>query len=220
MNMKHLPKLILPILLVLVFESCSRPKTNSPEESSKTSVAQDVPISKTDHDLCLQAALKLLGPAAEVLKCGHLSDPTHMEVVAGIRVPGLKDDRNGAPISKLVILRQGNSQWEIELNVDKEITNSAGYVGFNFIDDSHPFPYYRVNFTDQGASWGARKPSQFTLVLLPMTQDGRVDPRDIGFGIGWNPAVGRFQEIEPNGEQFASEIKAPKHIRSSMYRKN
>jgi hypothetical protein len=34
-------------------------------------------------------------------------------------------------------------------------------------------------------------------------------------GIGWNPAVGRFQEIEPNGVEFAPEVKNPEHIRSS-----
>jgi hypothetical protein len=41
-----------------------------------------------------------------------------------------------------------------------------------------------------------------------------MDPEDMGLGVGWNPTVGRFQEIGPNGEEFAQEVKTPKHIRS------
>jgi hypothetical protein len=46
-----------------------------------------------------------------------------------------------------------------------------------------------------------------------MARDGRIDPGDTGLGIGWNRAVGRFQEIEPNGEEFSPEVKTPKHIK-------
>jgi len=106
------------------------------------------------------------------------------------------------------------SGWEPELKADAndEITNGAGYVGIDFIDDSRPIPYYRVNFS---SSWGARDPSLFTIVLVSMNRDGKIDPEDAGTAIGWNPEVGRFQEIEPNGEEFAPEVKAPKHIRTS-----
>ena len=128
---------------------------------------------------------------------------------------GLKDDKKGIPISRLKILRGDGSQWKTELNVDLEVTNSAGYVAFTLIDDSDPYPYYRVNLSDRGARWGDRDPSQFTLVLLPMTRAGKVDPGDEGIGIGWNPAVGRFQEIEPSGVEFVPEEKSAKHIRSS-----
>jgi hypothetical protein len=210
--MKRMTKLILPLVFVVFIGSCSKPTANSPGTVPKTSVGQNLPAGEGNQASCLQAARKFLGSNAEVLECGHLSDSAHLEAVAAIRVPRLKDDRNGIPISRLVILRQGNSGWGSEISVDKEITNGAGYVGFNFIDDSHPFPYYRVDFSDRGAKWGARDPSQFTLVLLPMTRDGKVDVGDVGIGIGWNAAVGRFQEIEPNGEKFAPEVKNPKHI--------
>jgi hypothetical protein len=156
----------------------------------------------------------LLGPDGQVLKCGHLVDAIGLEAVVVSRVPGLKDSKDGIPISKLLILREVGTQWNSELKVDREITNSAGYVGSDFIDDSHPFPYYRAKFTDQGAQWGARPASQFTLVLHSMTRDGKIDPEDIGLGIGWNLAVGRFQEIEPDGEHFAPEVTAPRHIRN------
>ena len=47
-----------------------------------------------------------------------------------------------------------------------------------------------------------------------MTREGKIDVEDMGMGIGWNPAVGRFQEIEPSGEEFAQEVKNPKRIRN------
>jgi hypothetical protein len=53
------------------------------------------------------------------------------------------------------------------------------------------------------------------MILFYMTRDGKGDEEEIGTGIGWNPAVGRFQEIASNGEEFVVEVKAPKHIRTS-----
>jgi hypothetical protein len=47
-----------------------------------------------------------------------------------------------------------------------------------------------------------------------MTRDGKVDVEDEGLGIGWNPAVGRYQSISPNGEDFEPENPAPKHVRN------
>jgi hypothetical protein len=213
MNMKSTSKLTVAVMFIVLFGSCSKPQFSSIETPHKAPM-QDPSIKETDHEGCLQAARELLGPEAEMLKCGHLSDVAHLEAVVGIRVQGLKDDKNGIPISKLEILQRVKSHWESVLIIDGEIKNSEGYVGADFIDDSHPFPYYRVDLTDRGAQWGDRTPQQFTLVLLSMTRDGKVDEGDMGLGIGWNPAVGRFQEIEPNGEELAPEVKTPKHIRS------
>lgn len=205
----RLAVLIAPLSLL----SChSRSGPDLPKTSPQSGARQGVPIGEADQQACVQAARQVLGESAELLKCGHLSDADHLEAVAGTRVAGMKDDRNGVPVSKLIILRRSQSAWNTELRVDEEITNPAGYVGCDFIDDSHPFPYYRV---DIAAQWGAPDPSKFTLVLLSMTRGGRVDPEELGIGIGWNPAVERFQEIDPNGEQFVPEVKAPRHIRSS-----
>lgn len=44
---------------------------------------------------------------------------------------------SGAQISSFFSSRSGINRG---LNVDLELTNSAGYVGFTLIDDSHPFP--------------------------------------------------------------------------------
>jgi hypothetical protein len=205
--------LIFSIFAVSLCVSCSKSKPASPPTTLQASI-QNLPIDANRKGECLQAARKLLGPDGQVLKCGHLVDPTVLEAVVVSRVPGLKDNKDGIPVSKLLILREIGTQWKSELEVDREITNSAGYVGINFIDDSHPYPYYRAKFTDEGAQWGARSASQFTLVLLSMTRGGKIDPEELGIGIGWNLAAGRIQEIEPDGEHFAPEVTTPKHIRN------
>ena len=200
------------ILIVWFADSCSKP-TPAHQQPDQEGPSQSASIRGDDSERCLQAKREL-GPNAIVLRCGHFTGGTGLEAVAAVRVPGLKDDRNGIPISELKILREYRSRWESGLNVDGEVTNGAGYLGANFIDDAHPYPYYRVDFTDRGAEWGSRTASQFTLILFSMSRDGRPERGDIGLGIGWNGAVGRFQEIEPNGEEFAPEVKAPRHIRS------
>jgi hypothetical protein len=217
MNLKNKHMLNVSAVLLLLLGSCSQAQISS-SRSTPTAQPKEWAVSKSDHVSCFQAARKLLGPEVTLLKCGRLSDAIDLEAVAGIRVPNLKDGEEGIPVSRLVIARYGIPAWKIELNVDAngEITNGVGYVGIDFIDDSNQFPYYRVNFTDRGANWGSRTAAQFTLVLSSMSRDGRIDPGDIGIGIGWNSAVGRFQEIEPTGDKFAPEVKAPKHIKSNV----
>jgi hypothetical protein len=208
MNRKHTSALVLLFGLLC---ACS-PRQADKQEASPKAPAQELPITKADQEDCLQAGRQFLGPDAVMLKCGHLSDTGHLEAVAAIRVRGLKDDKDGIPISKLMILRRDKSQWNLELNVDKEITNSAGYVRSEIIDDSHPFPYYRVCLID---NLGNCDPSKSILGLTAMSRKGKIVKGEIGIAIRWNPAVGRFQEMEPQGEGFAPEEKNPKHIRTS-----
>jgi hypothetical protein len=208
----NVTRAIFVILMIWFVGSCSKPEP-SPQRSNHDSSIQSGPVSGADSKRCLEAAIKELGSNGIVLRCGQLTNVKSLEAVVAVRVPGLKDDRNGIPISELRILREDRSQWESELNIDREVTNGAGYLGVDFIDDSHAFPFYRINFTDRGARWGSRAASQFTLVLFSMSRDGRPEPGDMGLGIGWNPLVGRYQELEPNGEEFAPEVKVPKHIK-------
>jgi len=70
------------------------------------------------------------------------------------------------------------------------------------------FQYYSVDFSDRGLRGEIGAHRSLPLALLPMTR------RDEGTGIGWNPAVERFQAIEPNGV-FAPEVKNPKNIGTS-----
>lgn len=166
----------------------------------------------TNKSTCLDAARVSLGPRAEVLKCGAIHD-SDLEVAAITRVQGLRDDNDGIPIARLVILKRESGSWVTELNINEEITNPAGYVGIDYIDDSQEEPYYRLKTSADGAKWGTRQSSQFTLVLRYMSRAGKVDSEEEGIGIGWNPTASRFQEIAPSGDIFLSETKNPKHIR-------
>jgi len=205
-------RLLIFLTLVLPLSSCSRQKVDSPEEARQAAAPRKDSTAGADNASCLEAAQKALGPKAEVLKCGHLGGGDYLETVAATRIPYLKDDKHGIPISKLVVLRRGIPQWVTELKVENEITNPSGYVGIDFIDDSTPVSHYRVDLSP--AFWGSRGADEFTIVLTYMTQSGNVDEEELPIAIGWNRAVGRFQEIAPNGEEFVPEVKVPKHIHS------
>lgn len=191
---------------------CSKAKLDQ-RQMSREQASQSITDGTSGSALCIQAARRELGPNGIVLKCEDLIGDKGLEAVVAVRVPGLKDNTLGVPVSALKILRRRGSGWDSQLNVDQEATNNAGYIGADFIDNSYPFPYHWANFTDRGAKWGDRSSSQFTLVLFSMNYRGKVGPDDVGLGIGWNPAVGRFQELEPNGDDFVSEVKVPKHAR-------
>lgn len=175
--------------------------TNAP----KTSVQQKA---ETVPPECIAAAKKLLGPEAEVVKYGHLNSAEALEAVVVVRIAGARGDKSdGIPVSRLAILRHEPSGWQSVLNASRYITNEAGYIGIEFIDDSYPFRGYRVAF------YGERSDGKQAFVLCL----GHIgDPGSVPIEISWNPQVGRYQEFafneEPSG--FKSEIKNPPHLKN------
>lgn len=161
---------------------------------------------------CLNAAKGALGPDAEVAKCGHLTGGTTLEVVAFLRLKQFKENKDGIPVSRLVILRRVGATWSLVLDVDKQIKNPSGYVGIDFIDDDQD--YY---FSGYRALLDVRSddPSAFALGLSFIKHDGEVD-EGLPIDVSWNSAVGRFQEFNINKEPsgFQSETKNPPHIHS------
>lgn len=159
---------------------------------------------------CREAAKKALGPEAEVLNCGHLTSTRALETVAVIRLKGFRTTTDGIPVSNLVILRQEESEWSVELTADKKwIRNGAGYVGIDFIDDSADFVGYRVSFSGEGS----KETSGFTVGLFYLGPNGHNE--GISTDISWNQRVGRFQEYSENKDPsgFQVENKNPPHIR-------
>src|SRR5271157_2072799 len=53
---------------------------------------------------CLQAAKKELGPAAVVLKSGHLTGTSALECVAAVPLKHFRNTADGTPVSSFVIL--------------------------------------------------------------------------------------------------------------------
>lgn len=108
------------------------------------------PADEASYD-CRSAAKSALGPDAEVGRCGHLVGGASLEAVAFIKLRRFADGRDGLPVSRLVILRRDNSHWSVALNIAKQIQNSSGYIGIDYIDDSLQYPGYRVAFLDRRA---------------------------------------------------------------------
>jgi hypothetical protein len=186
-------------LAMFVFSGCTR---------KDVSAASHASASDSAAESCLSAAKSVLGPSAEVLKCGQLTGGNTLESVAAIRLnpKQFPSTNGGVSVSKLVVLRQGALRWDVELRADKTITNNAGYVGAEFIDDSAQKIGYRVSFSD-------RRPDDtpgFTIELSYLQPNGNPESP---IEVSWNPAIQRFQEYTANEEPvgFRPEIKNPPH---------
>jgi hypothetical protein len=139
------------------------------------------------------------------MRCSHLEKGVAV-AIAFIRLKQFTENREGIPISKLVILRQTDSRWEVTLDVAKQIRNPYGYVGIDYIDDSEQYPGFRVAISDRG-----KQP--FVLELSYLRQDGGSE--GIPIYISWNPATSRFQELASNEgdpDEFKGELRNPPRI--------
>lgn len=186
------------LLLLLTVSAC--------RETASASGGQQKPSTKDSNiEKCLAEARDVLGPEAEVLKCGRLTDAAGLETVAAIRHQHFQSGE-GIPVSKLVILRESALRWQVELNVDKWITNHSGYLGIEFIDDSAEHVGYRVNFSDHRSD----DAPGFTVQLRYLHRNGA---SEWPIEISWNPAVKRFQTYayDEDPPRFESEVKNPPH---------
>jgi len=188
------------LLITSNFLACSRQATGK-NEAVKT-------MGDVSSAECLEVAQKMLGSDAQVARCGHLIGVSDVESIAFVRLKQFSEDPNGIPVSRLVILQKVDSQWKTALDVARQIQNSAGYVGIDYIDDSQQYSGYRANFLDQRSD---NHPA-FVLHLSYLRTDGKSE--GVPIEISWNPAAGRFQEFSANQEPegFKTELKNPPHI--------
>lgn len=170
---------------------------------------------------CLEAAHKALGPDAEVLKCGHLTNSGALEAVAATRLKQFRTTADGVPVSKLLVLQQQESRWVAQLTADKHwVRNGIGYLADAAVDPSElarflatysaHFVGYRVSFSDHSSD-GA---PDFTVWVYILSSTGKNE--GTAYEVNWNPVVARFQDFDygRNPEGFRSEIKYPSHIRT------
>lgn len=148
-----------------------------------------------------------MGSGAEVVKYGRLADAKHLDGVAVVRIRPVKNNR--LLVSDLAILRWDGTGWKPVLRGSKSITNDAGYIGIDYIDDSFRFYGYEASFADRRSDGK----QGFVLVLSYLTRT--LDLDGIPIEIGWNPVTGRFQEFSANEEPegFKLELKNPPHRR-------
>lgn len=92
-----------------------------------------------------------------------------------------------------------------------QITNEAGYIGIDYIDDRKPAYGYLLNISDVRAD-GKKA---FDLSFRYLLKDGKTDTESLGIEVSWNSAVERYQEFSMNQdpEGFQSEVRNPPHLR-------
>jgi hypothetical protein len=146
----------------------------------------------------------LIGSKAELIRFGHLSVGAPLEGVAILRL-GQTSKHLEVPVSRLIILRLNGSDWTTVFDAGREMTNPAGYVGLDYIDDDFKFEGYDVALNEKGSDAEDRFTLYFTL-LGP----------DPGWPteVGWNKATGRYQEMSDDARDkvlFTPELKDPPH---------
>jgi hypothetical protein len=196
-------------LAVLVLWSCAKPVPHvdaspNPENSAGKEDPADPPRD------CVEVVRQILGPQAEIVKYGNLDNPSVPEAVAVIRLRRTLDGAAETPISQAVILRRSTAAWKPALRIGKQITNEAGYIGIDYVDDSYDFHGYRFVLHDRRPDGGRG----LTVELSYLNSGGEID--GIPIVISWNEKVGRYQEYTSNQDPpgFRSELKSPPHIKS------
>jgi hypothetical protein len=193
--------------LALALFGCAR-KAPSNASQMSTSAVQASAVSTQNHfanepvpQSCVDAAKKVLGNKAEVVRFGHLSGTDALEAVAIVNSNRFVANNDGMAVSRLAILRLEDGGWKSILDAYKNVTNAEGYVGIDYVDDS-TINGYRVSFSDEGKS-------SFTVDIGYLASNG--ESEGLPMEISWNPAIGRYQEVERGEDVFKPEIKNPPH---------
>lgn len=147
--------------------------------------------------------MALLGPTAEIVKYGHFIDSKNLDAIAVTRI---RTNSAGTRllISNLAALRLTRTGWQRLLRVSNYITNDAGYIGIDYTEDSPSFNY-ELELANKRSDGTPGFVLTFTFLTRKLERDG------LPIEVGWNPAVGRYQEFSPNGEGFLPELKNPPH---------
>jgi hypothetical protein len=190
------------LALLLFSAGCS--KSQLPKASSGQSEASG---GQSDKQRCAAGAKSVLGESASVLRCGNLTGSGALQALAVVPLSGFPQAQGTIAASRVVIIRRQGSEWVTELDAHKQITNPAGYIGLDFIDDSYLSRGYNLEISDRRSD----DAPGLTLWLTYLDDKGQIE--GVAVQVTWNPAVHRFQEFTTNQdpEGFRSEIKNPPH---------
>src|SRR5438132_158223 len=133
----------LAFLATAFLVGCSKPpRIQEVAPSAKRPVAISTMLN------CEVGAKRVLGPGVAVLKCGELTGSGALEALAVLPLSASANTGDGTSVSRLVVIKQKGSEWETELDADKEIRNPEGYIGMDFTDDSYVSSGYRLRVYD------------------------------------------------------------------------
>lgn len=169
---------------------------------SVLSIAQVRPIDDppTVDGATTEAAVRVIGPGATVVRFGHLSSPDQNEAIAVVELAPA-NYRTKQTISRLVVLRQSGSNWTADLTVDKVIRNPQGFLGATSLDLLHRSDIYKVDFFERKFDDGKNR---FVIQLTPAAADGK--PTGPSVYVSWNPLIGRYQQISLQDYGFEPEL--------------
>ena len=148
----------------------------------------------------LDAATRVAGPGAKIIRFGHLSSPDLDEAIVAIPATATQ----GQLVTKLVVLRQVGSNWTPDLTVDKVVRNPQGYLGAVTLDQVRRSDLYKVELFNHLFEDGK---SRFVIQVTPVAADGR--PAAPSVYVSWNSIVGRYQQISMQGYGFEPELHEP-----------
>lgn len=170
------------------------------------------PRRQSNQRACLQAARRWLGASAEVAKCGHLTGPESIEVMAILPLSRHKKYPGRYYVSKFVILRRtGPDTWTLELRADQlPPRNRSGYMGVDFLDNCPSYGYAldpadHIMVDDPTSIFNNRP--DFTLWLHYLNPEREVEGASTE--ISWNPEARRFQEFDYEVGRFKPELRNP-----------
>jgi hypothetical protein len=194
------------LLGVIVSWSCSKPVPQA-DASSKAEVVEEKRDSGSPPSDCTEAARQVLGPQSEILKYGDLNSPGVPEAIAVVKLGRSASAVAGTAVSQAVILRWEASTWKPVLKVGRQVTNDAGYIGIDYIDDSYDFHGYRLIVEN-------RRPDGKPGVAIELSYlNGSGETEGIPMAVSWNEKTGRYQEYTSNEDPpgFRPEIRNPPH---------
>jgi hypothetical protein len=170
------------------------------------------PRGQSNGRACLQAARRWLGASADVVKCGHLTEPGSTEVVAILPLSGHKKIPGRYYVSKFVILRRtGPDKWTVELRADQlPPRNGSGYIGIDYLDNCPSYGYglsfYPHIYADDPSNVFNKRP-YFTVSVAYLNPEGQIEAFETE--ISWNPKVLRFQQFDYEAGMFWPETRNP-----------
>lgn len=173
------------------------------------------PRGRSNESACLQAARRWLGASAEVVKCGHVTEPGSTEVMVIVPLSGHKKYPGRYYVSSFIILRRtGPDTWTVELRAGQSPPrNNAGYIGVAYLDNCPSYGYAldpsNHITTDDPTNIFNNRPD-FTLWLFYLNSDEEVEGASTE--ISWNPKVRRFQEFDYESGMFWPERRNPPYL--------
>lgn len=194
MNRVWLGSAATALLLGLMGCGSSAPAPNS--ESSAPAAAPTKPAEPTVPAEIQAAAQTLLGSEVQVLVFGDLAKNGNQQFLAANVLP--KTPTNTIPgtvVSRAVIVEDKDGKWTELLHVDEHLKNQKGLLAGT---PREPVTGWRLQF-EQDPVKGLQ---------LYFTPEHTGDVHVLPIGVGWNPAVERYQSLDRTFQKYLGEASA------------